>query len=265
MPGLELLDRHRVEVLLPELTSGSPGLLGKSSSRSIEGNLPMPPAVSIGRGWGASPPTMIAVARRSRPARPNRWSSGRCREPGPGEVLIQVAAAGVNRPDVLQRRASIRRRRARPTSRASRSPARWWRWARAPTQLVGQQVCALVAGGGYAEYCAAPAGQCLPVPDALSMVEAAAMPETLFTVWVNLFERGFAAEGDAVLVHGGTSGIGTMAIVLGGAVRPATSSSPAAADEKCAARRRARRRGGHQLQDRRISSRRCSGSPAARA
>jgi NADPH2:quinone reductase len=81
--------------------------------------------------------------------------------------------------------------------------------------LVGQKVCALVAGGGYAEYCVAPAGTCLPIPAALSPIEAAAMPETLFTVWINLFERGFAADGDWVLVHGGTSGIGTMAIALG--------------------------------------------------
>jgi len=81
--------------------------------------------------------------------------------------------------------------------------------------LIGQQVCALVAGGGYAQYCVAPAGICLTVPAALSLVEAAALPETLFTVWVNLFERGFAADGDRVLVHGGTSGIGTMAIALG--------------------------------------------------
>jgi NADPH2:quinone reductase len=81
--------------------------------------------------------------------------------------------------------------------------------------LLGRGVCALVAGGGYAEYCVAPAGTCLPVPSAISLVEAAAMPETLFTVWVNLFERGFAADGDWVLVHGGTSGVGTMAIALG--------------------------------------------------
>jgi len=76
-------------------------------------------------------------------------------------------------------------------------------------------VCALVAGGGYAQYCVAPIGTCLLVPKAISLVEAAAMPETLFTVWSNLFERGFAADGDWVLVHGGTSGIGTMAIALG--------------------------------------------------
>ena len=88
--------------------------------------------------------------------------------------------------------------------------------ARGADHLLRQKVCALVAGGGYAEYCVAPAGTCLAVPRALSMVDAAAMPETLFTVWVNLFERGFAADGDWVLVHGGTSGIGTMAIALAG-------------------------------------------------
>ena len=81
--------------------------------------------------------------------------------------------------------------------------------------LAGHKVCALVTGGGYAEYCLAPAGTCLKVPEVFRMAEAAAMPETLFTVWVNLFERGFAADGDWVLVHGGTSGIGTMAIALG--------------------------------------------------
>ncbi|MFT3978707.1 MAG: NAD(P)H-quinone oxidoreductase, partial [Sphingomonas bacterium] len=80
--------------------------------------------------------------------------------------------------------------------------------------LIGQRVCALVPGGGYAQYAAAPASLCLPVPEVLSFVEAAAIPETLFTVWTNLFERAFAVEGDTVLVHGGTSGIGTMAIAL---------------------------------------------------
>jgi putative PIG3 family NAD(P)H quinone oxidoreductase len=82
------------------------------------------------------------------------------------------------------------------------------------TLLPGQPVCALLAGGGYAEYAAAPAGQCLPMPASLSMTEAAAIPETLFTVWTNLFERAYAAEGETVLVHGGTSGIGTTAIAL---------------------------------------------------
>ena len=79
---------------------------------------------------------------------------------------------------------------------------------------LGQRVCALLAGGGYAEYTVAPHGQCLPVPPALTMIEGAAIPETLFTVWTNLFERAFATEGDTALVHGGTSGIGTMAISL---------------------------------------------------
>jgi NADPH:quinone reductase len=85
----------------------------------------------------------------------------------------------------------------------------------ADSAMLGQPVCALLAGGGYAQYAVAPIGQCLPVPAALSMIEAAAMPETLFTVWTNLFERAYAVEGDIVLVHGGTSGIGTMAISLG--------------------------------------------------
>lgn len=136
-------------------------------------------------------------------------------EPGAGEVLIEVAAAGVNRPDVLQRMGLYA-----PPPGASPvlglEVAGTIVAAGAPVEaLVGERVCALVAGGGYAEYCVAPAGTCLPVPEVLTMAEAAAMPETLFTVWVNLFERGFAADGDAVLVHGGTSGIGTMAIALG--------------------------------------------------
>jgi putative PIG3 family NAD(P)H quinone oxidoreductase len=136
--------------------------------------------------------------------------------PGPGELLIRVAAAGVNRPDVMQRKGLYPPPPGAPSIPGLEiagtvsalgvgvDPA-----------LLGQPMCALVSGGGYAEYCLAPAGQCLPVPQSLSMVEAAAIPETLFTVWTNLFERAFAAEGDMVLVHGGTSGIGTMAILLG--------------------------------------------------
>jgi putative PIG3 family NAD(P)H quinone oxidoreductase len=102
------------------------------------------------------------------------------------------------------------------------------------THLIGSKLCALVAGGGYADYCVAPAGTCLPVPEVLRLAEAAAFPETLFTVWVNLFERGFAAEGDAVLVHGGTSGIGTMAIKLG-ALFGLEVIVTCGSDEKCAA------------------------------
>lgn len=136
--------------------------------------------------------------------------------PGPGEVLIEVAAAGVNRPDILQRRGLYPPPPGAPDILGLEVAGTVVEAADELGELVGQQVCALVAGGGYAGYCAAPAGTCLPVPAGLSVVEAAAMPETLFTVWVNLFERGFAADGDRVLVHGGTSGIGTMAIALGG-------------------------------------------------
>lgn len=137
--------------------------------------------------------------------------------PGPGEVLIRVAAAGVNRPDILQRRGLYPPPPGAPSIPGLEVAGEIVAAGEgAPPELIGQPVCALVAGGGYAEYCAAPAGQCLPVPEALAMIEAAAMPETLFTVWTNLFERAFAKEGEWVLVHGGTSGIGTMAIALGG-------------------------------------------------
>jgi len=136
-------------------------------------------------------------------------------EARPGELLVKVAAAGVNRPDVLQRMGLYP-----PPSGASDIPGLEIAGTvvaagEGAEQAIGAEVCALVAGGGYAEYCVAPAGTCLPVPEVLRLTEAAAMPETLFTVWVNLFERGFAADGDTVLVHGGTSGIGTMAIKLG--------------------------------------------------
>lgn len=135
--------------------------------------------------------------------------------PGPDEVLVRVAAAGVNRPDVLQRMGAYP-----PPPGASDIPGLEIAGTvvaagDGASQLIGTRVCALVAGGGYAQYCIAPMGTCLPVPEVLRMTEAAALPETLFTVWVNLFERGFAADGDTVLVHGGTSGIGTMAILLG--------------------------------------------------
>ena len=134
---------------------------------------------------------------------------------GPDEVLVKVAAAGVNRPDILQRRGLYPPPPGAPDILGLEIAGTVVEAGDGAEQLMGQKVCALVAGGGYAEYCAAPAGTCLPVPKTLSLVEAAAMPETLFTVWVNLFERGFAADGDWVLVHGGTSGIGTMAIALG--------------------------------------------------
>lgn len=132
--------------------------------------------------------------------------------PGTEEVLVRVAAAGVNRPDILQRKGLYP---PPPGASDVLGLEIAGEVVEGPEELVGRNVCALVAGGGYAEYCAAPIGTCLFVPDAISLIEAAAMPETLFTVWVNLFERGFAADGDWVLVHGGTSGIGTMAIALG--------------------------------------------------
>lgn len=135
--------------------------------------------------------------------------------PGAGEVLIRVAAAGVNRPDVLQRMGYYP-----PPPGASDLPGLEIAGeivAVGPggdAGTVGQAVCALVAGGGYAEYCVAPTGSCLPVPTGFSMAEAAALPETIFTVWHNLFERAWVMEGETVLVHGGTSGIGTTAIGL---------------------------------------------------
>jgi putative PIG3 family NAD(P)H quinone oxidoreductase len=136
--------------------------------------------------------------------------------PGPGEVLIKVAFAGVNRPDVVQRQGHYP-----PPPGASPIPGLEIAGAVAALgegvcELIeGQDVCALVSGGGYAEYCLARADHCLAVPEGLSLAEAAALPETLFTVWHNVFERGWAMEGETILVHGGTSGIGSMAILLG--------------------------------------------------
>jgi NADPH2:quinone reductase len=135
--------------------------------------------------------------------------------PEPGEVLLKVAAAGVNRPDILQRRGLYPPPPGAPDILGLEIAGEVIEAGAGAEHLLGQEVCALVAGGGYAQFCVASSGTCLPVPEAITLIEAAAMPETLFTVWVNLFERGFAADGDWVLVHGGTSGIGTMAIALG--------------------------------------------------
>lgn len=155
--------------------------------------------------------------------------------PKPGEVLIKVAAAGVNRPDVSQREG-----RYPPPPGASDLPGlevagtvvAHGEGVSAPA--LGEKVCALVAGGGYAEYAVAPAVCCLPVPASLSMIEAAALPETYFTVWHNVFERGALKPGESLLVHGGSSGIGTTAIQLAkafGAFVIATAGSA----EKCEA------------------------------
>ena len=135
--------------------------------------------------------------------------------PAEDEVLIKVAAAGVNRPEVMQRMGLYP-----PPPGASSilgmelSGEIVAVGAEVPPEMIGQLVCTLVSGGAYAEYAVAPFGQCLHVPEALTMVEAAAMPETLFTVWTNVFERAYASAGDWILVHGGTSGIGTMSIGL---------------------------------------------------
>jgi putative PIG3 family NAD(P)H quinone oxidoreductase len=155
--------------------------------------------------------------------------------PGPGEVLIKVVAAGVNRPDVIQRYGKYA-----PPPGASDIPGlevsghiagkgegvvQWQE---------GDAVCALLAGGGYAEYCVAPQSQCLRLPSRLTLVEAAAVPETFFTVWTNVFERGALQPGETALFHGGTSGIGTTAIQLA-AARGARVLATAGSDEKCAA------------------------------
>jgi NADPH2:quinone reductase len=154
--------------------------------------------------------------------------------PGPGEVLLKVLAAGVNRPDVMQRRGLYP-----PPPGASDIPGleiageivALGEGVAGP--VLGDTVCALVTGGGYAEYCTAAASLCLPVPKGLSPVEAAALPETSFTVWTNVFDRDGLKPGERFLVHGGTSGIGTTAIQLArefGAEVFATAGSP----EKCA-------------------------------
>lgn len=157
--------------------------------------------------------------------------------PGPGEVLIRVAAAGVNRPDVMQRMGMYPPPPGAPETLGLEVAGEIVALGEGvgPEQM-GQPVCALITGGGYAEFAVAPVGQCLPVPDAMTMIEAAALPETLFTVWSNVFERAYASEGDIVLVHGGTSGIGTMAIHLGG-LFGLTVMVTAGSDEKCAAAR----------------------------
>lgn len=158
-------------------------------------------------------------------------------KPAAGEVLVRVAAAGVNRPDVLQRMGNYPPPPGAPSILGLELAGTIVALGEdVGAEMTGQPVCALVAGGAYADYAVVPVGQCLPVPQALSMVEAAAIPETLFTVWTNLFERAFAVEGDTVLVHGGTSGIGTMAIALANSFG-LTIIVTAGSDEKCAAAR----------------------------
>jgi putative PIG3 family NAD(P)H quinone oxidoreductase len=168
-------------------------------------------------------PEVLVPVERPRPA------------PAPDEVLIKVAAAGVNRPDVFQRRgryppppgaSDIPGLEIAGTIEAAAPDVREWH--------IGDSVCALVAGGGYAEYCTAPALQCLRVPRGLDFVSAAAIPETFFTVWTNVFDRGRLQSGESLLVHGGSSGIGTTAIQLAHA-RGSRVFATAGSAEKCAA------------------------------
>jgi NADPH:quinone reductase len=161
-------------------------------------------------------------------------ATGPVPRPAAGEVLIRVAAAGINRPDILQRTGNyppppgaspVLGLEVSGTVAALGAEVTGWH--------EGDAVCALVAGGGYAEYCVAPAPQCLPVPKGVALVDAAGLPETFFTVWTNVFDRGRLATGESFLVHGGSSGIGTTAIQLArafGARVFATAGSP----EKCA-------------------------------
>ncbi len=207
------VDRRRVDV------NKAPGLQGGESDRPMDVPEEM---LAIDPESPGGPETLVPVARP-------------VPRPGPGEVLIRVAAAGVNRPDIVQRQGFYPPPPGAPSILGLELSGKVVAaGADAPRELLGQPVCALVAGGAYAEYAVASAGLCLPVPPALTMAEAAAMPETLFTVWTNLFERAYASEGDRVLVHGGTSGIGTMAIALAklfGLEIYVTCGS----DEKCAA------------------------------
>ncbi len=158
--------------------------------------------------------------------------------PAAGEVLIKVAAAGVNRPDILQRKGKYPPPPGAPSIpglEVAGTVAALGEGVSA--HRVGDPVCALLTGGGYAGYVAVPAGQVLRVPEGLSMVEAASLPETIFTVWINVFERGYARDGEVLLVHGGTSGIGVTAIQLAKAFGLKVLVT-CGSDEKCAAARR---------------------------
>src|SRR3984885_2833916 len=167
-----------------------------------------------------SVPAEMTVVEIAAPGGPEQLKLGQrpVPKPGDGEVLVRVAAAGVNRPDVMQRQG-----RYPPPAGASDLPGLEIAGeiaalgAKVSGLSIGDKVTALLPGGGYAQYAVAAAPLCLPVPDGISMVEAAAIPETFFTVWTNLFDRGRCKAGDIVLIHGGTSGIGTTAIQLAAA------------------------------------------------
>ena len=157
--------------------------------------------------------------------------------PTGGQVLVAVSHAGVNRPDVIQRQGFYPAPPgASPIPGLEISGTVVGVGPDAPPELLNQPVCALVSGGGYAEYCLAEAAHCLRVPERMPMAQAAAIPETLFTVWHNVFERGWARDGETLLVHGGTSGIGTMAIMLARAFGM-TVVTTCGSDAKCSAAR----------------------------
>jgi putative PIG3 family NAD(P)H quinone oxidoreductase len=189
-------------------------------------------------GVSEIPQRMTAVAI-AEPGGPEVLVARECDVPRPddGEVLVRVAYAGVNRPDVLQRSGSYP-----PPPGASPLPGLEVSGEvvalgdGAPHLALGERVCALVNGGGYAEYCAVDWRHCLPVPVELPLSEAAALPETMFTVWHNVFQRGLARDGETLLVHGDTSGIGTTAIRLG-KLFGLTVIVTCGSDEKCAAAR----------------------------
>ncbi|XSG85200.1 MAG: NAD(P)H-quinone oxidoreductase [Methylohalobius sp. ZOD2] len=181
----------------PEKPDRKPSVTTQSAMRAVEIRAP-------------GGPEMLQITRRPVPA------------PAPAEVLIRVAAAGVNRPDILQRKgfyppppgaSDLPGLEVAGTVVAVGGDVRAWR--------PGDRVCALVTGGGYAEYCTAPALTCLPIPAGLDGVQAAALPETFFTVWANVFQRGRLQDGERLLVHGGAGGIGTTAIQLAVALRGA--------------------------------------------
>ncbi|MES2278930.1 MAG: NAD(P)H-quinone oxidoreductase [Bacteroidota bacterium] len=167
-------------------------------------------------------PEVLQIAERPKPI------------PSTGEVLIKVSSAGVNRPDVAQRKGSyppppgarqdIPGLEVAGTIEAISDDVTRWK--------IGDKVCALVIGGGYAEYCAVPEGQCLPIPVNLSFIEAASLPETFFTVWSNVFDRAKLQPGESLLIHGGSSGIGVAAIQMAKAVG-STVYVTAGSDEKC--------------------------------
>lgn len=185
----------------------------------------------------ASLPDKMTVIEIPEPGGPEALKPGRRPLPFPGaeEVLVRVAAAGVNRPDVMQRKGMYPPPPGAPDTPGLEIAGEVVAVGEGVSSPgVGDSVCALVAGGGYAEYCLAPAALCLPWPEGMDAISAAALPETFFTVWTNVFDRGGLKSGERFLVHGGSSGIGTTAIQLANAFG-ATVYATAGTTEKCEA------------------------------